>query len=339
MDEREQSRRLRSVRALEPVDLPGPRHEETAATILPAVPRVGALDALLREVDDLRLTLETDLTLAAAAVEAGGTGTAVDIINKDIESVREFEDSALEHLTALADAEPTAAGARGRDWSRLVRLSAAPFVAAAAAVGLLLGVVPDQAGPAGVHPSSVSAQSSLQQLTTLAAQGRTSEVRVAALELHDRISALVETSPTNAVAAQQALLLLSYERTVIVQSGDGAALHDVLLLSAALAAKIRSALPSSLRTAVPAVPALRLPSAPAAPAPPRQQQTKSKPSASPSPSARATQSPKASASPSPSATTAPKPTATPTPSASSSPTPGTPFLSAADPQVSPGPLD
>jgi hypothetical protein len=199
-------------------------------------------------------------------------------------------------------------------------------VAAAAVVGLLLGVVPDRGAPVTQpNASTVAAQSSLQQLTSLAAQGRTSEVRVAALELHDRISALVGRSPDNAVAAQQALLLLSYERNVIVQSGDSAALHDVLVLSAALAAKIRNALPSSLRTHLPTVPAIRVPLPAAAPP---EQRSKPRPDASPSPSARASERPKAASSPS--ATTAPKPTTTP--SASATPQPSeTPFLSGSQP--------
>ena len=279
MDERVPSRRLRLARALEPVDLPGPREEETAASILPGAPRVGALDALLREVDELRLTLETDLTLAAAAVEAGGTATASAIIDGDLESLHAFETKALGHLDELAGTAP-----RGGRWESWARLSAAPFVAAAAVIGLLIGVVPHIGGSAGPSDiSSVSAQSSLAQLTTLAEQGRTSEVRVAAMTLHNQISELVGDSANNPVTAQQALLLLSYERSVIVQSGDGAALHDVLVQSAALAAKIRSALPAALRTNVPKAPALL----PAASPAPRRESSRPRGQAEPEPQAEA----------------------------------------------------
>lgn len=311
------SRRLRFVRALEPVDVPAPREEETAASILPGSPRVGALDALLREVDDLRLTLETDLTLAAAAVEAGGTSTASEIIEGDLESLHSFEVSAMGHLAELAATTPTRK-------SRWASLPTAPFVAAAAVIGLLLGVVPHISSSNPSEVSSVSAQSSLQHLTTLAAQGRTSEVRVAALTLHDQISALVDSSG-NAATAQQALLLLSYERNVIVQSGDSAALHDVLLQSAALTAKIRNALPQSLRTNVPPAPAI----APVVKPEPKRETAKpratsTRPAAKPSPTA----------SPKPSPTASPKPKPTPSPSPSASPTsspssdPSMPFLPA-----------
>lgn len=327
VDENQQGRRLRSVRALDQVDLPNPR-TETAASILPGSPRVGALDALLREVDDLRLTLETDLTLAAAAVEAGGTAAAVEIIGNDIEALQVFEDGALAHLSELASQAPTAPESRaGTRWQHLARLSAAPFVAAAAVVGLLIGVVPNGAGQPAPETVSVSAQSTFDHLTTLAAQGRTSEVRIAAQTLHSQISALVGSASDNPATAQQALLLLSYERSVIVQSGDSAALHDVLVQSAALAAKIRSALPWAIRTSVPAVPKI----VPAAPAPKQQSKPKPEPTTSPTPSPVATKS-----TPSPKASATPTASASPSPSSSSTSNPGTPFLPS-DPDPNPSP--
>jgi hypothetical protein len=331
MQERGPGRRLRFVRPLEPVELPSPREQETAESILPGAPRVGALDALLREVDTLRLTLETDLTLAAAAVEAGGSDTAIEIIEDDLDSLHAFETSAIGHLADLA-AGPGARAPEGR-WAAWARVSAAPFVAAAAVIGLLLGVLPQVSGGSGTGAiTSVSAQSSLEQLTTLAAQGRTNEVRVAALTLHDQISALVDQSSSPATA-QQALLLLSRERSVIVLSGDGAALHDVLVESAALAAKIRSALPLSLRSKLPVAPAVLPASSPQ----PKRESSRPKPTASPTPSPRATTSPKPTTSASPSA----KPSGTPSATASSTPSessdPTMPFLPSSGGEQTPPP--
>ena len=335
MHEDQQPRRLHSVPALDPLELPNPRRE-TAASILPGVPRVGALDALLREVDDLRLTLETDLGLAAAAVEAGGAATAAEIIQSDLETLHAFEGSALDHLADLAEKDAPQSRAR-LPWSRLARLSAAPFVAAAAVVGLMIGVVPTGVGQPAPEVATVSAQSTFEHLTDLAAEGRTSEVRVAAQTLHSQISALVGRAASNPAAAQQALLLLSYERTVIVQSGDSAALHDVLLQSAALAAKIRSSLPWAIRSAVPAAPTI----VPAAPPAPKRQEAKPQPTASPTaakPTPTAAATPTASATPSPTASPTTSPTPTASPSASSSPGSGTPFLPAGDPDPSPATL-
>lgn len=275
------ARRLRAVRP--PVQRL--TAAESAASILPGNPRVGALDALLREVDGLRLTLETDLTLAASAVESGATGLAVEILESDRVGLAQFEDRALGHLSGLA-AEPVLAIRRRR------RVPALPFVAAAALVGFLMGVLPTTAGssPDSVATSALAANSSLEQLKGFAANGTTSQVRAAAATLHQQLLAVVAQAATNPAAAQQALLLLSYERDAIVQSGDSFALHDVLVQSAALANKIRNALPATVRLSVPRVPAV----APASPAP-KPAPTKAK--ASPTPSA--TPKPKAKPSPTP----------------------------------------
>lgn len=289
-------RRLRSVRPQVT--------DETAASILPGTPRVGALDALLREVDGLRLTLETDLGLAAAAVEAGVAETAVALIDGDLEELTAFEALALGHLADLA-AGPTRR--RRRSWSRM---SAAPFVAAAAVVGFLVGVVPSHgvAGPGELSASSVSAQSSLEQLTGFAAHGETNQVRSTSLTLHNQIAALVNLAKNDPVAAQNLLLLLSYERDAIVQSGDSVELRDVLAQGAALAARIRNGLPSSLRNGVPLAPALAAPTAAASP------RTATKTSTEASPKAAATPSAAPAAAPSPTASPSSSPKASPTPS-------------------------
>lgn len=299
------SRRLRSV----PAD--GPERTQPTAE---GAARVESLDALLREVDDLRLSLETDLTLAAAALDSGEAEVAAGILGSDIDNVHTFEDRALGHLSALS-CEPAAPAQRSSRW--LSRASAAPFVAAAAVVGLLIGVVPSTLGThsTSIAPSTVSAQSSLERLTALAAQGRTSQVRDASITFHEQINQLVAQSKDNPAAAQQALLLLSYERFAIVQSGDGAALHDVLAASTAIATRISRSLPAALRTAVPAAPALAAaPAGTSSPKPKPRRTTASKPSASPTPSPTA--SPRASSSPKASPTASPTPSPSPTATAS-----------------------
>lgn len=287
-------RRLRSVRP----DVA----DETAASILPGLPRVGALDALLRDVDGLRLTLETDLALAAAAVESGAPGVAIDLIDSDRDSLLSFESRSLGRLAELAS-QPRVRGLRW--WSRV---PAAPFVAAAAIVGFLVGVVPSNvtSGPGESAPNSLSAQSSLQQLTTFAQKGETSQVRVTSVTLHNQLAALISAANNDPEAAQQALLMLSYEHDAIVQSGDSAELRDVLAAGANLAAQIRNALPSRIRNGVPVAPAFAIPAATSSP----KAASKASPSPSPSPSA----SPKPSATPSPSA----KPSGSPKPSPSQS---------------------
>jgi len=282
---------VRRLRALGPQDAA----PETAATILPGNPRVGALDALLREVDGLRHTFETDLTLAAAAAEAGSPAIAVGILEGDRADLAAFEQRALGHLSELAVSDPLTPGT-----ARRFRVPALPFVAAAALVGFLVGVVPSTVtpGPNEVNTSTVAATGSLEELRDLVATGTTSQVRAAATTMHAQLLAVVAQAGSNPEAAQQALLLLSYERDAIAQGGDSAALRDVLMQSTALTIKIRNALPASVRHIVPVAPVLPTP----------------QPSASPKPAPTT-----AKATPSPSASPKPKPTASASPNPSQSP--------------------
>ncbi len=300
-------RRFRSVRPQDPQDAP----RETAESVLPGVPRVGALDALLREVDSLRLTLETDLSLAASAVEAGATSVAADIIDSDRQGLRGFESRALAHLAELADVDDPAS--RTRWWTRV---PVAPFVAAAAVVGFLVAVVPQDLSPAPheVTVASASASQSLEQLTRLAASGNTSEVRSAAVTLHSQLMVLVAQAGNDPAAAKQGLLLLSAERDVIAQSGDSQALRDVLAASNHLSRLIIQALPASVRTNAP-TPAVVVPD----PTPPA-----SRPSTGPSPrpSTQPTAQPTAQPTSQPTGQSTPKPTSSPRPTSSPTGSPG-----------------
>lgn len=292
MNQREDKpvRRLRAVRSHAQEQAAGQLRRETAETVLPGSPRVGALDALLREVDGLRLTLETDLSLAAAAVEAGAPGIAADIIDGDRDGLQAFESRALGHLADLAG-QHTDPAARRRWWSHV---PAAPFVAAAAMVGFLVGVVPQTLGsaPDEVQTAPASASQSLAQLTELAANGETGEVRDAATALHSQLMALIAQAGTNPDAARQGLLMLSAERAVIAESGDSQALGDVLAASNRLSDLILQALPASVRTTASKpkvkvlVVATRAPSSQATPKPSVSPSAKStpKPSSSPTPS-------------------------------------------------------
>lgn len=293
-------RRLRAARAAA-----GPEQaRETAESVLPGLPRVGALDALLREVDSLRLSLETDLTLAAAAVEGGAPQIAVDIIDSERAGLRAFESRALDHLSDLAHPAQDEVATR-RWWTRI---PAAPFVAAAAVVGFLVGVVPHTgiATTGQLSASPASASQSLATLTRLAADGQTSQVRDAAATLHSQLMVLIGQAGSDPNAARQGLLLLASERAVITQSGDSQALRDVLAASTSLSNQILNALPANVRTFAPTPPPVVV-------------------VAAPSPSPAATSSPKPTTKPTTKPTSKPtsKPTTKPTtaPPASSSPTP------------------
>ncbi|HUR52270.1 MAG TPA: hypothetical protein VMZ11_09115 [Mycobacteriales bacterium] len=252
-------------------------------------PRVDALDAFLREVDDLRLTLETDLTLAASAVEQGAPQVASDILGSDRDALHRFEERALDQL----------AGLEQHEHHRRLRMPAhaGPILVAAALVGVLAGVAPSALAPTTeATPQTVAATDSLQRLQELAQSGDTDQVRAASVQLHAQLASVLANAKSDPEAAQTALLLLTYEQSAIVRSGDSRELADVLLQSRALARAIVAALPAAVRPGV-ARPGLAVAPKPA--------------SASPKPAPK----------PSPTASPATKPAPSSKPSATSSPTP------------------
>ena len=252
-------------------------------------PRVEALDALLREVDDLRLTLETDLTLAASAVESGVPRVAIEILSSDRDALHRFEERALDHLATLDTASHNPEVAHKSVWAQA---HAAPIVAAAALVGLLAGVVPQVVGPRSDGVTrTVAASDSLERLQALARQGDTARVRAVSFQLHQQLADVVANAQRDPAAAQTALLLLSYEQSAIANSADSKALADVLRQSQALSRAIVAALPASARSGLPKV-------QPVAAEPSASPKPKPKPSASPKPKPSASARPSASSSPS-----------------------------------------
>lgn len=297
-------RRLRRRRAQLAAASADSVERESAQSVLPELPRVGALDALLHELDGLRLTLETDLTLAAAAVESGQPAMAVDIIDSDRDGLRAFEGRALGHLERLATPH------------RRFRVPAAPFVAAAAVAGFLVGVVPHLSGPAQDNTTNVSSSSpaqSLQLLEEATNSGDTAQALDAANQLHGQLTPILLQAKTDPAAAAQALALLQQEQQLLAGAPDASALLDVLQTSRQLASTLRSLLRTVPKPAAPVVVA-----APQTTPQPTSAPASAKPATSPSPTA----TPKHSSSP------APKSSGSASPSASPSdypPLPGAPF--------------
>ncbi len=282
---------------------PAPRRRPARPLRPPGTARVAALDGLLRDIDDLRRTLETDLSLAAGAVDAGAPDLAASLLDGDRLDVARFEQRALVRLQALADVDaeddlvddlaaelaaaraavtPLPAGvvALPRRRSRLARLlPAAPMVAAAAALVGFLGVVPS--GPSRPAPevtsdvsgALLSSWEELERLTTSDAPPE--QVQRAARDLNAEIADMVASSDAEPDAARRALALLREAELVLSADDDAAELQQVLQQSRALAARLLASLPpvaarpprlpATAAPAVPSVPALPVPVEPTAP--------------------------------------------------------------------------
>jgi hypothetical protein len=294
------------------VDVDPPLLDVVDALHAPPSPRAPELEALLREVDDLRSTMRRDLGLAATAAEAGADDLAGWLLLGSDGAVRRFEDNAQAHLAAaeLAErAEELPAVPAPRRRARL--LPAAPVVAAAAALlGFLTGVVPGSLGDGVSSPetSNTAALDSYAQLTRLATSGASaSSISAAAARFHADLAPLVAAASTDPAAAEKAIALLQSEHAVITSEGDSAALRAVLAQADALVRTLQARLPKHR---------LRVPSAAPLPQPqdqPRQQAQQ--------PAQQPTQQPAAKSSPSPSSKPSPKPSPSPSATPRTSPSP------------------
>lgn len=324
-------------------DDPQPRRALRGPAARPGTPRVKGLDALLREVDALRTTLQTDLSLAAGAVEAGAADLAASLLASDRDELAAFEARALSHLQRLeaedraedraedaapapADVVPLAAGRR----RRLTRLlPAAPLVAAAAALVGFLGLVPGAgSGRPATTDTSGTVLSSWEELSRLsAADAPPEDVQRAALDLNADIAQMVARSGGDPAAARQALALLHEAQAVLASDDDADQLTAVLRQSRALAARLLASLPPVPRPVLSSP--LRSAVARPAPVPP------ARPSLAPAPKQ---QSARPVSSPRPYSGYGSTPTARPTPrSTPASPSPSArPSSAATPPQVLPG---
>lgn len=306
------------------------RRLHTAADIsalLPGedAPRVADLSALLGDIDALRLTLQTDLTLAAAALEGGAPDLAAELVDGDLTEVRAFAARAAGHLARLdqpvlpADEIPVAVPLRRR---RI--LSAAPLMAAAAALIGFVAFVPSRDG-AAPETSMTSATIAGYELDRLAAEGAPDEqLRRAAEELNDELAVLIAQAADDPAAAQQAMLLLEKTTEVLSRQGDSDVLRTVMAETQALRARLREALPVVAQRPVrPVRPVVRavVPVLPRVQEEPEKERAsspapQSSPKASPSPSPSSSPSPVAPAAPSPSPApeTSPEPSQEPSPS-------------------------
>ena len=298
-----------------PVDLSGLLPGEDA-------PRVPELSALLGEIDALRLTLQTDLSLAAAALEAGADDLAGELVDGDLAALHAFTGRATRHLADLQADTDTGAGASGvpdevevdLPVRRRRVLSAAPLVAAAAALVGFVTLVPTR-GAATPETSMSSAALAGYELTRLASQGAPDEQLLrAAEELNEELAVLIAQAADDPAAAQQALLLLEQTTEVLAGQGDSGVLRGVIAETRALRARLREALPLVVQRPRAVRPVVK----PVVPLLPRvqEQPEKERGSAQTSPAPKA--SPKASPSPSPSPA-APSPSPSPAPSQGGSP--------------------
>ncbi|MEX2289110.1 MAG: hypothetical protein WD794_02135 [Mycobacteriales bacterium] len=249
---------------------------QDAAAPVPAAagsPRIRELSALLGEIGSLRLSLQTDLTLAAAALEAGADELAGELVDADLNELWSFAARAAGHLARLEAGEAatrpeTGAAATALDAGdaatppeadvaecpatvplrrRRRLLSAGPLLAAAAAVVGFVVVAPARSATAP-GTAITNAATAGYELNRLAQLGATDEeLREAAEELNDELAALIARAAHDPAAARQALMLLQQSSDVLSRQGRSGLLRGVRAEVGALRERLRGTLPADQR--------------------------------------------------------------------------------------------
>ncbi len=273
------------------------------ASIPPGDPLVG----LLEEMHDLRMTLATDLSVAAGAADAGADDVARDIIEADRAELARFARVANIRLEGLDRPRPKAPARPA--WRRrvAVALPVVPVVGAMAlSAAAATGVLPV---PGATHHSKApvvraddrSPATTFQQLVdVLDSDPSASQVIAAASKLHRQLRSLIATAPNDPDRAAEIAQLLRMEQSLLLRTQPPGA--DVVLdATRKLAARLVTVVPDpkAKPTFVPTNP-------PRSERPDRD----AVPSPSASPDAKAP-SPKASANPTKKPDPSPSPSSTP----------------------------
>ena len=225
-------------------------------------PRVAGLSALLADISTLRTTLQTDLSLAAAALDEGAEDVAGALIAGDAAVVQDFEARAFATLAAMDGRTPirhrlgamhvgamhVGGGHAGGGRRRLVP-TAPLLVAAAALVGFAVGVVPDPPDPAPVMSSAAGASYELNRLAVAGASS--AQLRTAAEQLNEEVAAVVAASGGSPAATAEALLLLERGNEVLLEHRDPRQVQGVLTETRQLADQLLSTLPPYLQQSFP----------------------------------------------------------------------------------------
>jgi hypothetical protein len=271
------------------------------------------VEDVLREVADFRLALETDMIIAAAALDAelegrldGALGGGLDseapdllgdVLDGERAELATFHDRVLGRLADAAASDELAL----RRTRRVPRRRFTATLTAAAALLTILGV-----GRTALHTGSPDLRSASNSAALATAQDQYADfssavssqspgaVRDAATQLHATLQNLINNHAGDPEVARRAAQLLQAEISLL-EVRDPAGASAVLAQAHALVTLLQRAAPPLVRASV--QPLLDAVATPHKPAPKPSPSASPKPKATPSPTPKATGSPTASSSP------------------------------------------
>jgi hypothetical protein len=280
--------------------LPGRRRSRRAdATPRTDTERINAIAAgadvpvedVLRDVADFRLALETDMIIAAAAIDAATPELLAEVLDGERAELATFHDRVLERLADAAASDELALR-RDRRKPRLV-VRTARYAAVAAAVTAVLGVGGAAVRTAAPETTTASnsralatAQDQYASFSSAVSGSSPGQLRQTAQELHQTLQTLITQHAGDPEVARRTAQLLQAEISLLeIRDPEGAS--QVLAQARGLVRLLQHAAPPKVRASVaPILDAVKA-SAKPTPAP----KPKPSPTATPKPTPTASPSP------------------------------------------------
>jgi hypothetical protein len=206
------------------------------------------VDALLRDIAHLRLTLDADLTVAAAAAEADRFDVAAEIVDFDRAELAAFAESAQEQLNA-AETQTAVVPKQHKHKPPLrnrIALTAAPAMLAAAGVIAVAAITGGGANDNGMsRPQMMASYSAL----TALARSNDDPAQLVAIgsELNDSVAALIAAAAGDPAKAQQALRILEAEQMLLTRHHPNGG-ETLLAQARALVQRLQQTVPASVLT-------------------------------------------------------------------------------------------
>lgn len=208
------------------------------------------VEEVLKDVAEFRLALETDMIIAAAAVDAGSPEVLSDVLDEERLELATFHDRLLERL-ADAAADDEIALRRARKAPRAGRVSRVVAVAAAALAvfGASRAVInPGMGATTNVAAMDTATQHYADFSDAVTGNSPTS-VRDAASQLHRTLQQLITDHASDPAAAHRAAVLLQAEINLLSAADpDGAS--QVLAQARSLVTMLERTAPAEVRASV-----------------------------------------------------------------------------------------
>lgn len=212
------------------------------------------IETLLDDVEALRLTLSSDLIVAAAAADAERADIAASVIDSDRDELLAFAARAEQRLAELRDgavevAPSTSVRRRVPATSMLAAASLAAIVAAGTIAATSHSA--QHATPAAqAHFDAASLSQSYNAFRrVIDSGGSVNEVLAAARRLHQSIAPLIAAAK-NDPSSKQEILTILHEETRALQGNHSSGAFDVLAAAQALVAQLTNKVHTSIGESV-----------------------------------------------------------------------------------------